>query len=173
MSDFLSTLQATWQQALNALQGISARAPGSRNTQALLVGALVGFLVYNLTKKRYRLPPGPFAWPLLGNILSMRSKEESFYVTLRRWAKEKYGPVITVYFGPIPCVTLNDLDVVTEALVHKGKLKVNNCYKSLTSESARALTFRSYTHARARNRAHTHTHARALSHTYTSNVQGV
>ena len=121
MSDFLSALRTTWQQAHHALQDVSARAPGSPTTQALLVGALVGFLAYNLTKKRYRLPPGPFAWPLLGNILSMRSKEESFYVTLRRWANEKYGPVITIYFGPIPCVTLNDLDVVTEALVHKGK----------------------------------------------------
>ena len=81
----------------------------------------MGFLAYNLTKKRYRLPPGPFAWPLLGNLLSMRSKEESLYVTLSRWAKEKYGPVITIYFGPIPCVTLNNIDVVTEALVQKGK----------------------------------------------------
>lgn len=121
MSDFLSTLQTAWQQALVALQDVSARTPGSLTTQALLVGALVGFLAYNLTKKRYRLPPGPFAWPLLGNLLSMRSKEESLYVTLSRWAKEKYGPVITIYFGPIPCVTLNNIDVVTEALVQKGK----------------------------------------------------
>ena len=89
MSDFLSTLQTAWQQALVALQDVSARTPGSLTTQALLVGALVGFLAYNLTKKRYRLPPGPFAWPLLGNLLSMRSKEESLYVTLSRWAKEK------------------------------------------------------------------------------------
>jgi steroid 17alpha-monooxygenase/17alpha-hydroxyprogesterone aldolase/cytochrome P450 family 1 subfamily A polypeptide 1 len=33
---------------------------------------------------------------------------------------DRYGPVITVYLGPMRCVTLNRLDVIQEALVTKG-----------------------------------------------------
>nr|KAG5694763.1 hypothetical protein BaRGS_002716 [Batillaria attramentaria] len=49
----------------------------------------------------------------------MSNSEEPYYITLSRLT-EKYGPVITVYLGPVPCVTLNRVDVVMEALVKKG-----------------------------------------------------
>ncbi|KAK7103405.1 steroid 17-alpha-hydroxylase/17,20 lyase-like [Littorina saxatilis] len=106
--------------ALTSLQDLSARAPGSTTTQALVLGTLVGLLAYILTKKRYRLPPGPFGLPLLGNLLQVVDKEEVFYVKLRRWARERYGPVITVYLGTMMCVVLNTLEVVTEAMISKG-----------------------------------------------------
>ena len=119
MSDLLETVTNSCRKALAATQDVSARAPGTPATQALMMGALLGFVTYNLRKKRYRLPPGPWAWPLLGNIKDVASKDVSFYVTLTRWT-EKYGPVISVYMGNELCVTLNNLDVITEALVHKG-----------------------------------------------------
>ena len=119
MSEPLATVKELWHHALGTLQDVSARAPGSPTTQALAVGALLGLVTYKLMKKRYRLPPGPFAWPLLGNILSMDT-EEPFYMTLKRWADKRYGPVITIYLGPVRCVTLNSADVITEALVQRG-----------------------------------------------------
>ncbi|KAK7093943.1 hypothetical protein V1264_007622 [Littorina saxatilis] len=121
MLDLLTAVQALCREALVTVKDLSHRAPGSPTTQALLVGALVGFLAYKATQTRYRLPPGPFALPLLGNALSMADAKEAFYVKLGRWAKEKYGPVITVYIGPIRSIFLNDADVATEALVKKGE----------------------------------------------------
>ena len=76
-----------------------------------------------LEKVRYRKPPGPTAWPLIGQLLHMNSTTESFYVTLDRWAKENYGPIFTVNMGPMEMVVLNDYVTVHEALVEKGKYK--------------------------------------------------
>lgn len=120
MSEILSSVRKSCVEALDAVKALSASAPGSTTSQALVVGAVVGALAFFLLKKQQRLPPGPFALPLLGNLLSISSKSEPFYVTLKRWAVEKYGPVITIYYGPVCCVILNRVDVVMEALVQKG-----------------------------------------------------
>ncbi|KAL8566458.1 hypothetical protein ACOMHN_015094 [Nucella lapillus] len=120
MLGLLQLVASSCHHALASLRQVSVTLPGSAFTQALVVGALAGFLTYRLTRKSYRLPPGPRPWPLLGNLLWLTSKEEQFYVTLARWAREKFGPVICVYLGPVACVTLNDLGSATEALMHKG-----------------------------------------------------
>ncbi|KAL8578211.1 hypothetical protein ACOMHN_040972 [Nucella lapillus] len=120
MSEVVKVMEDWWHQALTTLTDLSARAPGTVLTQTLVVGALTGWVTYRLMKKRYRLPPGPFAWPLIGNLLWMNSKEEQFFATLARWSREKYGPVISIYIGPMLCVMLNDLDSITDALTHKG-----------------------------------------------------
>ncbi|KAK7090042.1 steroid 17-alpha-hydroxylase/17,20 lyase-like [Littorina saxatilis] len=150
MSDLLTTVRASCREALVAVKDVSHRAPGSPTTQALLVGALVGFLAYKATQKRYRLPPGPFALPLLGNVLSMAGAKEAFYVKLRRWAKEKYGPVITVYLGPVLCVFLNDTDVATEALVKKGEDFAGRPFlhsMDVFSEGSKSIVFADYSPA--------------------------
>ncbi|KAK7090531.1 cytochrome P450 1A1-like [Littorina saxatilis] len=121
MSDILSSIQSACSKALETTKELSAELPGSKTTQALVVGAAVGTAVYFFfLKTRYRLPPGPFALPILGNILDVADKKEPFYMKLKRWADEKYGPVILIYLGPFRCVTLNRLDVVTEAYIERG-----------------------------------------------------
>ena len=101
MSEILSSVKKSCVDALDTVKELCASAPGSTTSQSLVVGAVVGAVAYFLLKKRERLPPGPFPLPLLGNLLSVSSKKEPFYVTLKRWAVEKYGPVITIYFGPV------------------------------------------------------------------------
>ncbi|KAK6186253.1 hypothetical protein SNE40_008324 [Patella caerulea] len=93
--------------------------PLSVTTQALLLGLTVGLVTYyTFGKKKYKLPPGPWSLPLLGNILDMNSSIP-LYRTLLSWRKT-YGPAITIYMGPIRCVVLNDAETVNEALVKKG-----------------------------------------------------
>ncbi|XP_071082988.1 steroid 17-alpha-hydroxylase/17,20 lyase-like [Haliotis cracherodii] len=90
--------------------------PGSLTGRAVLVGTAVGVAVYLVTKKRYKLPPGPRGWPLLGNLLEFRNA--TIFEKLIEW-QTKYGPVITVNMGPLSAVTLNRIDVVLEALVKR------------------------------------------------------
>ncbi|XP_025099209.1 cytochrome P450 2D3-like [Pomacea canaliculata] len=119
MSEVSLTVKEATAKLLHVVREGSKHLPGSPTTQALTVGAVVGALTYLLLKKRYRLPPGPFPLPILGNVLVFWEKDP-FYMTLLKWSREKYGPIITVYFGPRRCVTLNSIDVVQEALVKRG-----------------------------------------------------
>ncbi|XP_046326946.2 steroid 17-alpha-hydroxylase/17,20 lyase-like [Haliotis rufescens] len=90
--------------------------PTSLTGRAVLVGSGVGVAVYLITKKRYKLPPGPRGWPLLGNLLEFRNA--SIYEKLTEW-KAQYGPVVRFNIGPMTMVALNNIDVVLEALVKR------------------------------------------------------
>ncbi|CAM6015959.1 unnamed protein product, partial [Sphagnum balticum] len=53
------------------------------------------FLVAIFSKKLSHLPPGPWAWPIMGNLL-MLGKDP--HLTLARWAK-RYGPLMHLQLG--------------------------------------------------------------------------
>ncbi|XP_046575290.1 cytochrome P450 1A5-like [Haliotis rubra] len=97
------------------LEWISATALEYRITLMLVLAVTV--MVYFMTRKRYKLPPGPSGLPLLGNILAIQNK--SLFRMLIQLEK-KYGPVITLNLGPIRTVFLNNLEVVQEAYVGKS-----------------------------------------------------
>ncbi|XP_071082986.1 steroid 17-alpha-hydroxylase/17,20 lyase-like isoform X2 [Haliotis cracherodii] len=90
--------------------------PGSLTGRAVLLGTAVGVAVYLVTKRRYKLPPGPRGWPLLGNMLDFQNT--TMYEKMNQW-KTKYGPVIMFHMGPERMVSLNSIDVVMEALVKR------------------------------------------------------
>ncbi|XP_052674496.1 steroid 17-alpha-hydroxylase/17,20 lyase-like [Crassostrea angulata] len=87
------------------------------NVKTVLVALTVGLLVYLIRRRFiYRLPPGPWAIPLIGNF-EVYTKPLVHRVILQ--LSKKYGPVIQFYFGPIPTVFLNNYEVVIEALVKR------------------------------------------------------
>lgn len=61
-------------------------------------------------------PPGPFAWPLIGNAASM---EPASHLSFMRWAK-RYGDVFQIRLGSCPVVVLNGETAIREALVQQG-----------------------------------------------------
>lgn len=88
--------------------------------QTVLIGLVVLLLIYILRQrwknKKYKLPPGPPALPLIGNYEVLKAK---FTFEIFNKLSKTYGPVMTLYYGPIRLVVLNDINVVTEALVKK------------------------------------------------------
>uniref|UniRef100_A0A665U4K2 Cytochrome P450 2G1-like n=1 Tax=Echeneis naucrates TaxID=173247 RepID=A0A665U4K2_ECHNA len=70
----------------------------------LILALLWAFRVKN--RKKYRLPPGPAALPLVGNLFLKFS--------------QTYGPVMTVYLGWQRMVVLVGYDAVKEALVDQA-----------------------------------------------------
>ncbi|XP_066507984.1 cytochrome P450 2G1-like [Hoplias malabaricus] len=85
------------------------------SSTSLLVGLVVVlFVLIRWRRKPYKLPPGPLALPLLGNILTMDNRAP--FKTFLKWSKT-YGPVMTTYLGPQRVVVLVGYDTVKEALV--------------------------------------------------------
>ncbi|KAK6186250.1 hypothetical protein SNE40_008322 [Patella caerulea] len=101
------------------LESYLKQIPFSLTTQALCLGLTVGLITYyTFGKKKYKLPPGPWSFPLVGSIFTMTCKIP-LYKQAFDW-KKTHGPAITVYMGPIRCVVLSDAVTVNEALVKKG-----------------------------------------------------
>ncbi|XP_033944523.1 cytochrome P450 2G1-like [Pseudochaenichthys georgianus] len=86
------------------------------STTVILAGLIVALLWLCSVKNRrkYHLPPGPYALPLVGNLLQL-DKNAPFKSFLK--FSETYGPVITVYLGWQRVVVLVGYDAVKEALV--------------------------------------------------------
>ena len=90
----------------------------SLDLSTLLVFVLVACITYLIWIRRdKRVPPGPTALPIVGNLFSLASADpfESF-ARLR----EKYGDIYSVYIGRELTVVLNGYDTIYDALVRRG-----------------------------------------------------
>uniref|UniRef100_A0A4W6CS23 Cytochrome P450, family 2, subfamily Y, polypeptide 3 n=1 Tax=Lates calcarifer TaxID=8187 RepID=A0A4W6CS23_LATCA len=85
----------------------------------ILVGLVLALLLIFRVKnsKRYRLPPGPTALPLIGNLPQL-DKNAPFKSFIK--FSETYGPVLTLYLGWQRTVVLVGYDAVKEALVDQA-----------------------------------------------------
>jgi hypothetical protein len=74
------------------------------------------FLVATLHTRFYRkfhcLPPGPWPWPIMGNLLMLG---EHPHLTLTRWA-EKYGPLMHLQLGSINTMVVSSPTMAKEFL---------------------------------------------------------
>ncbi|XP_069765060.1 cytochrome P450 2C18-like [Narcine bancroftii] len=64
-----------------------------------------------------RLPPGPLAWPIVGNLFQMDLRAP--HKTLIK-LNEQYGPVYTFWFSGYPAVVVCGAEAVKEALIDHG-----------------------------------------------------
>ncbi|XP_013880594.1 cytochrome P450 2Y3 [Austrofundulus limnaeus] len=86
---------------------------------ALTLLGLVLALIWTLREKVGRnLPPGPFALPLIGNLLQINKKAPfRSFVELSK----TYGPVMTLHLGWQRSVVLTGYETVKEALVDQAE----------------------------------------------------
>lgn len=69
-------------------------------------------LVANL-RRRKRLPPGPFAWPVLGNFPSLSTGGGLPHEVLRSLA-QKYGGLMYLRLGSVPTIVVSSVEVSKE-----------------------------------------------------------
>ncbi|XP_048754985.2 cytochrome P450 1A1-like [Ostrea edulis] len=115
--------------------------------QSVLVGLATGlFVYYVIYRYRYRLPPGPFALPVIGNYTVYTNP--LYHREVYKLSKQ-YGPVLRLQFGPKMFVFLNDLDTIMEALVkRKTDIAGRPSMKSLQIISEeKTISFGSYCHS--------------------------
>ncbi|XP_006749671.1 cytochrome P450 1A1 [Leptonychotes weddellii] len=67
--------------------------------------------------KGLKSPPGPWGWPLLGNVLTLGKNP---HLALSRLS-QRYGDVLQIHIGSTPVLVLSGLDTVRQALVRQGE----------------------------------------------------
>uniref|UniRef100_A0A8C5WMA6 Cytochrome P450 n=1 Tax=Leptobrachium leishanense TaxID=445787 RepID=A0A8C5WMA6_9ANUR len=95
----------------------------------VLVVAVVAFVTFLLALpfvkhvfRRQKMPPGPFALPIIGNLWQLRPGNN---VQDLLKLNEKYGPVFTVYFGSRRAVVVAGYQAVKELLIDHGDSVLN------------------------------------------------
>ncbi|KAI6695764.1 hypothetical protein NL676_023474 [Syzygium grande] len=89
---------------------------------ALSVAALLGSIARLLSSDdagRKSLPPGPLAFPVIGNFLWFR-KSFSELEPILRSLHARHGPMVTLHIGPRPAVFVCSPALAHQALVHRG-----------------------------------------------------
>jgi len=93
----------------------------TQQTQVFIAIALVLIVImlrWIERKRKLMNIPGPFTWPILGNIPSLGDQAHIwFHNTAKR-----YGDVFLMKIGSIDVVVLNSMDVIQEALVRQRKV---------------------------------------------------
>ncbi|XP_030173551.1 cytochrome P450 1A2 [Lynx canadensis] len=89
----------------------------------LLLASFVFCLVFWVVRawqprvpKGLKSPPGPWGWPLLGHVLTLRKNP---HLVLARLS-QRYGDVLQIRIGSTPVLVLSGLDTIRQALVQQG-----------------------------------------------------
>ena len=82
----------------------------------LLVFVCTVAVVWYWRRHRYKLPPGPWALPILGNALQFKPK--SMHLQLQQWA-EQYGSMYTINLLGDTIVVINDEDLIRDVLIKR------------------------------------------------------
>uniref|UniRef100_A0A0C9S488 TSA: Wollemia nobilis Ref_Wollemi_Transcript_14115_1857 transcribed RNA sequence n=1 Tax=Wollemia nobilis TaxID=56998 RepID=A0A0C9S488_9CONI len=86
----------------------------------LLLVALPLIVLFSFfNEDKYRLPPGPPGWPIVGNLLQIRLSSQLFQAYVGNM-KKKYGPIFTLRVGPHLMIMVASHELAHEALVQGG-----------------------------------------------------
>ncbi|XP_040895603.1 cytochrome P450 2J6-like [Toxotes jaculatrix] len=106
--------------------------------KSLLLFMAVFILTADYVKNRQQasFPPGPWAFPIVGNILTVDHSRAHESLTQLR---EKYGDVYSLRMGQTWMVVLNSLEILKEALVTQGDSSADRPYLPLTEDTLHGL----------------------------------
>uniref|UniRef100_A0A1I7TXV1 CYtochrome P450 family n=1 Tax=Caenorhabditis tropicalis TaxID=1561998 RepID=A0A1I7TXV1_9PELO len=103
---------------------------------ALIISALLTWLVVRQYRKVSRLPPGPFSLPLIGNLpqivyyLWTTGSVSSTFDLFRK----RYGNIFTLWVGPIPHVSIADYETSHEVFVKNASKYADKFHAPLFAE---------------------------------------
>ncbi|XP_043837526.1 cytochrome P450 1A2 isoform X2 [Dromiciops gliroides] len=100
--------------------GLLASVSISELLLAFVIFCLVFWIIESYPQrvpKGLKSPPGPWAWPLIGNILTLGKNPHLALARLR----EKYGDVMQIHIGSTPVLVLSGLETIRQALVRQGE----------------------------------------------------
>ncbi|XP_020654306.3 cytochrome P450 1A1 [Pogona vitticeps] len=89
----------------------------SEVTIAFFTVAFILIFVQALMKNKQPRPPGPWSWPILGNLLQLGEYPYVYFDQLRK----KYGDIFQIKLGMVPVVVVNGQDAVKQVLLRDGE----------------------------------------------------
>ncbi|WCJ27745.1 Cytochrome P450 superfamily protein [Euphorbia peplus] len=89
--------------------------------------------LFSPSSPSYSLPPGPFTFPVIGNIKWMNISFSEVELLIRSLHK-KLGPIITLHIGSRPSIFIADHSLTHQALVQNGSVFSNRPLASATSK---------------------------------------
>lgn len=93
--------------------------PGEVATSlVILVLMLVFFRVLGKNRGKQRAPPGPWSFPIIGNLLQLGDHPHLTFMEMRK----KYGDVFLIRLGLLPVVVANGIETVKQVLLRDGEL---------------------------------------------------
>ena len=93
------------------------------NVMVAVVAIVLLHYVWIVVKARHTLPNGPMPWPIVGSTFSLTKLPEQGLMKLRK----RYGDVFTVFIGIKPCIVINGVDNVKEALLKNSITFAGTC----------------------------------------------
>ncbi|KAJ6975182.1 hypothetical protein D5086_024595 [Populus alba] len=72
----------------------------------------------------HSLPPTPFTFPIIGNILWIRKSTSELERAIRS-LNQKLGPMVTLHMGSRPAIFIADRSLAYIALIQKGAVFAN------------------------------------------------
>nr|ACN40389.1 unknown [Picea sitchensis] len=79
---------------------------------ATLVFCFFSCRILHQSRRNERLPPGPYPWPIIGNLHQLRLP---VHRALKRLA-DKYGPILFLRFGSVPTVVVSSSEMAKQFL---------------------------------------------------------
>lgn len=93
------------------------RADSYTKLAAVLIGLLAAWFFY-LKGRKLRLPPGPFAWPIIGNLHLLGQLPHKTLAALSL----KYGPLMSLRLGSALTLVVSSPDVAKEFLKNNDRV---------------------------------------------------
>lgn len=95
----------------------------------LLLSLPIFFLLHRLYYRlRFRLPPGPRGWPVVGNLYDVKPLH---FRCFAEWA-QSFGPIISVWFGSTLNIVVSSSELAKEVLKEKDQ-QLADRYRSRTA----------------------------------------
>lgn len=103
----------------------------------------ISVILFYLTQRlRFKLPPGPKPWPIIGNLFGIR---KGLFKSYNDWART-YGPIISIWLGSNLNVVVSNSELAKQVLkehdhvlADRFRLKINN-----TSSNGQDLIWADY-----------------------------
>ena len=86
------------------------------STLRLILYCLILLVVYSICwvlftysqmlRQRATLPPGPFPWPIVGNVLQLSKSKP--WLQFKEWSRANNNGLLTIWIGRTPTIVCND-----------------------------------------------------------------